>query len=260
MMKSIHIIIFVISLISTGICHEIADKKIVSGVEASQGQFPYMVGITTGAGLSFCGGSVLSEEWVLTSASCVYGRNLFKLRFGSAFRTETWEEGIVEMHPTEYIYHADYNEVYNVNDIALIRLPEPLNFTEFIQPIPLPAIGSFVGSQESVTMVGFGSATDGTSGYSENLLYKDLTTISDLECSVHYGVITINGKVVCCKGDTEYGTCHGDEGGPLVQNGTQVGIASFVSDSGCTSGVPSGYTRTSEFLDWIATKTDINFS
>lgn len=50
-------------------------------------------------------------------------------------------------------------------------------------------------------------------------------------------------------------------GGPLVINEggvwTQVGIVSFVSNKGCTSGHPSGYVRTTSFLNWIAVYTGI---
>jgi len=51
----------------------------------------------------------------------------------------------------------------------------------------------------------------------------------------------------------------GDSGGALViQNGnsyTQIGVVSFVSSLGCASGYPSGYTRVTSFLSWIASNT-----
>ena len=49
----------------------------------------------------------------------------------------------------------------------------------------------------------------------------------------------------------------GDSGSPLViDNGityTQIGIVSFVSNRGCSTGYPSGYARVPYFLDWIKT-------
>ena len=51
----------------------------------------------------------------------------------------------------------------------------------------------------------------------------------------------------------------GDSGGALViQNGnsyTQIGVVSFVSSLGCASDYPSGYTRVTSFLSWIASNT-----
>jgi secreted trypsin-like serine protease len=40
-------------------------------------------------------------------------------------------------------------------------------------------------------------------------------------------------------------------------NPEHVAIASFVSDSGCESDNPSGYTRTAPYRDWIREKTGV---
>lgn len=37
-----------------------------------------------------------------------------------------------------------------------------------------------------------------------------------------------------------------DDGEP-----TEIGITSFVADDGCETGLPSGFTRITEYLDWL---------
>lgn len=49
--------------------------RVVGGDYAASKQFPYQVGVSTKKGGSFywCGGSVISDEFVLTAAHCVAG-------------------------------------------------------------------------------------------------------------------------------------------------------------------------------------------
>jgi secreted trypsin-like serine protease len=46
------------------------NQRIINGEIATRGQFPWQVAITTDNHL-FCGGSLISWEWVLTAAQCV---------------------------------------------------------------------------------------------------------------------------------------------------------------------------------------------
>lgn len=47
--------------------------RIINGQDARAGQFPYSVAIQvkTDTSLIFCGGALLSPEWIITSANCV---------------------------------------------------------------------------------------------------------------------------------------------------------------------------------------------
>jgi secreted trypsin-like serine protease len=45
------------------------DQRITNGIVASRGQFPWQVGLTID-NTWFCGGSVISNDWVLTAAHC----------------------------------------------------------------------------------------------------------------------------------------------------------------------------------------------
>lgn len=50
------------------------DSRIIGGALASPGQFPYQVYLQTKFfyGDSSCGGSIISPDWILTAAQCVY--------------------------------------------------------------------------------------------------------------------------------------------------------------------------------------------
>lgn len=56
--------------------------------------------------------------------------------------------------------------------------------------------------------------------------------------------------------------CKGDSGGPLIEYRTEraavhVGVAVFVSSQGCESTLPSGFTRTYPYVDWIRSVTGL---
>jgi secreted trypsin-like serine protease len=44
--------------------------RIIGGSAAERGQFPWQVGLIIESS-AFCGGSLISERWVLTAAHCV---------------------------------------------------------------------------------------------------------------------------------------------------------------------------------------------
>lgn len=47
--------------------------RITGGMEAARHQFPYMVGVVThlASGNGFCGGSLISQNYVMTAAHCL---------------------------------------------------------------------------------------------------------------------------------------------------------------------------------------------
>lgn len=50
----------------------VSGGRIVGGDEATPGQFPHQIGllVNTGRGQAFCGGSILTENIVVTAAHC----------------------------------------------------------------------------------------------------------------------------------------------------------------------------------------------
>merc|ERR1712242_334491 len=199
-------------------------ERIVGGVEATPHQFPWQVGLFFDG--YFCGGSIISEEYILTAAHCADG----------VFHHEVVIGAHEIRDPSNHIIDAFSTEP-NVG------------------PNCLASSGDF--SDQMSLVSGWGRPSDSSSGISEVLRYvDDRRVMSQSECENYWG--NLNEGVVCIDTTDGGGSCNGDSGGPLSIPGSryeQIGIVSFGSTLGCESGAPAAFTEVSMYSDWISSVT-----
>ncbi|KAJ3656406.1 hypothetical protein Zmor_015486 [Zophobas morio] len=230
--------------------------RIVGGTDAYSAQFPYSVAVYTqgSSGSFFCGGTLISNEWIVTAGHCADGALQFTIRLGSNTLSGT-DPNRVTVATTQYFVHPEYNPMTLEHNIALIKLRMPVELTSYIQPIALPT--NDIPIYAHLTAVGWGQINDATPELSDHLQYVSLITISNIECANVYGY-QVSDDMVCAAGNYNEGTCLGDTGSPLIehiynpQSVRFAGVASFISGDGCDEPHPSGYTRVYLYLDWIA--------
>ncbi|CAG2066481.1 unnamed protein product, partial [Timema podura] len=106
--------------------HLYPSRRISNGDVAEVGQFPWQVALSIDRHTA-CGASLISEEWVLTAAHCVYNKSNVSLLIGSRNRQRE-DEGSLEMTSKEFIVHPKYSQGTNY-DLALIKLPRVVLLT-----------------------------------------------------------------------------------------------------------------------------------
>ena len=167
---------------------------IVGGDEAVEGQFPWMASLFIDDAW-FCGGTLISDSYILTAAHCADGATYADILLGAWDIREPDEPNRVQISSYEMVVHPGWNANDLSNDLALIVLPSPVDFTDYISPICLPASGDTADEGEKMTIVGWGKPSDSAGGISPTMRYVEVPVITNEYCNAVFG--NVGEGVVC---------------------------------------------------------------
>ncbi|XP_042235338.1 uncharacterized protein LOC121875056 [Homarus americanus] len=246
---------------SCGVGKVTPPNRIVSGEDADQGEYPWLVQIYITDIGNFCGGSLISSHWIMTAAHCFFrngtiGGTSIEVALGELMLDPPKTFGI-----SEIVIHEDFDINTLTNDITLIKLVDPVTFTPNIAPICLATEEDIMPGENNAIVVGWGLQGCGLPQAS-TLKEVSVDLITDDVCKDFYESkpqpIPILPTHICSSDRDEGDTpLLGDSGGPMMQQlpdgrWVAVGIVSFGSI--CDFGEPVVYTRVPAFIPWI-TKT-----
>jgi len=233
---------------------------IVNGEDAQVGEFPWQASLQTSTGFHFCGGSLVSDRWVVTAAHCVdtkSPRSLFVVlgqhdkqskRFGSPKRYSV-EKIIMHADWLPYKRHSS-----TPTDIAVVKLASPVEMNTNVKTIDLPEHNEHFYGQNCM-ISGWGSLYY-INSQTPNVLQKlPVKVQSQREC-----IARGKGSYHTCVFKSGSSACSGDSGGPLAcqKNGrwTLVGAASYVYGS-CSTSRPTVYSDVPYHREWIRKQTGL---
>ncbi|GLD75260.1 chymotrypsinogen A-like protein [Lates japonicus] len=150
----------------------------------------------------------------------------------------------------QIILHPSYNFIFN--NIALLELSAPVNFTDYIRPVCLASANSTFHTGTNTWVTGWGDTK------SNDILQQVNTSIvGNNQCQCYYGTTITESICAAVKPDG----CLTGRGDPLVtkinDSWVQVGIL-FLEISCIIPNIPGIYTRVSEYEEWISNITSSN--
>lgn len=142
----------------------VSSRLVVGGTESMPGEFPYLAALHGGPDeVFFCGGVLISINWLLTAAHCVGNRTEpegWMVKVGVTRRIAS-PAYVKKLKIRKIIKHSRFNQqsLFN-NDIALILLEESVEFNQYLKPICLPRANLKLGPDNSkdCVVVGFGKS------------------------------------------------------------------------------------------------------
>nr|XP_006128516.1 coagulation factor XI [Pelodiscus sinensis] len=237
-------------------------ERVVGGTVSSLGEWPWQVSLQVKSSTQkhFCGGSIISNQWILTAAHCIDNLeipNLWRVYAGILKLSEI-KEDTPFFRVQEIVIHPQYVIAETGYDIALMKLDRSMNFTDLQWPVCLPSKEERNTVYTNCWVTGWGYTKE-QDDVQDTLQKVKIPVISTEECQTRYQQHMINDKMICA-GYREGGkdACKGDSGGPLSCKHEEiwyvVGIISW--GEGCARPEQPGvYTKVAEYADWIIEKT-----
>ncbi|KAK3851344.1 hypothetical protein Pcinc_041217 [Petrolisthes cinctipes] len=239
--------------------------RVIGGGYTNVNEYPWQMGLVYKHKF-FCGGSLISDRHVLTAAHCVFGS--FSKGLGS-LRVTLGDHDLSTKDDTENVaakvksifWHLHYNPHATHNDIAILELENPVNYSYGISAVRIPSDLDEQYDLTNATVTGWGRFR--VTAKKTSTILKEFTSpiMNTTKCVAAWNKFPgINANLhrhVCM--DVTLGTpCHGDSGGPLVvctgAHCTQVGLVSFGFPMCTNVGLPAVFTRITYYKKWM----DIN--
>uniref|UniRef100_A0A7M5X1N2 Peptidase S1 domain-containing protein n=4 Tax=Clytia hemisphaerica TaxID=252671 RepID=A0A7M5X1N2_9CNID len=240
---------------------KVAQSRIVNGVEAKAGAWPWIVSLQSSGGsrTHFCGGTILTPNWILTASHCVERNKnnpgYFHVVAGAHDKSRQ-ESSKQKAVGKRVIMHPNYGQGGALNaDVALIELRTPLRLNDRVVKACMPQQGVYPKVGKNCYIAGWGTTTH--PGNSPNRLQQAKLPVVG---TPHRGCHN-NREVVCVglgfgkqsDGKQHPNACRGDSGGPLMcqqSNGswTVEGVASYVYTY-CK--YYTAYAPVNKYLPWI---------
>jgi secreted trypsin-like serine protease len=164
-------------------------------------------------------------SYIITASHCIVDESEDEIR------VRVGQHSLLESTPllnvSKIIKHSKYDTTSQFNDIALLKLKNPVQFTKNIQPVCLPP--SDLDDPKGLFAAGWGRIDEG-GRTSDRLHHVSLPKYSSAKCDAKFGGLFTDNHL-CAGGVKGQDACQGDSGGPLTSRSRNrvelIGIVSW---------------------------------
>ncbi|XP_069703485.1 trypsin alpha-like [Periplaneta americana] len=255
-LRCLQVLLFVITVSGAHVETPDDNSRIVGGSETTIEEYPYQLSIqlqTKSGVMHKCGASIIGEKWAISAAHCVdeISVRLLSLRAGSTYASKGGS-----LHKLKKVYMNNYDPDNYENDICLLEVEPPFEYSKSVQAIPMESSPEADGTIGVAT--GWGRVKEDGKG-SDVLKQVSLPILKYDTCSkiykeIEYDFFLHDGQM--CTLDDGEGACQDDSGGPFVVDGNLVGVVSW--GLGCAHKEhPGVLSNVSYFRGWVKDVTGI---
>lgn len=235
-------------------CRVIEQKA--NGVDITRATHPSHVLIETFVSYDqkyLCSGVIISANYVLTTASCVFGALFINVHVYSHQLRDVFENEREIYRSTEFVMKPEFDGLTHLNDVALIKLPTTLPIAS--RPYAIASLPTAALAVDAVgNSVGWGLLNYKDDNAAATKQEQSMRLLSDDICRQAYpglwsDAATKAGRACILR---SFGrNCVGDSGSPFMVANTVQGILSFGQTEACVDALPNGIQEIFTHVQWI---------